>query len=267
MKIGMSAWPPSWWPAETWPGSAGCRSLITSERWSVAEEKGRSLEAWTTDGYHPNPTGHQDLASAMTPVLLEALRPDTPRIPFTTRVDTVLEHDDGKFLWYHPRVTAIPPTNGTGNPNILMTLQKHLNVSDHYSGLSMMQSQDLGKTWTGPDAVAELDWKSEPGGVDVAVADVTPGWHSPTGKVLAVGGPGAAQQERAHSRTNLDPTRPPMRCMTRNRANGPPGGDSSSRPAIPSTWPAAPWLSSWSNPTDRCSSPSTSVARQRFLLP
>lgn len=157
------------------------------ERWSVAEEKGQSLEAWTTDGYHPNPTGHQDLASAMTPVLLEALRPDTPRIPFTTRVDTVLEHDDGKFLWYHPRVTAIPPTNGTGNPNILMTLQKHLNVSDHYSGLSMMQSQDLGKTWTGPDAVAELDWKSEPGGVDVAVADVTPGWHSATGKVLAVG--------------------------------------------------------------------------------
>ena len=68
-----------------------------------------------------------------------------------------------------------------------MTLQKHLNVSDHYSGLSVMRSNDLGRTWTGPDAVAELDWIREPGDVDVAVADVTPGWHPATGKVLAVG--------------------------------------------------------------------------------
>ncbi|WP_254053955.1 GDSL-type esterase/lipase family protein [Singulisphaera sp. GP187] len=156
-------------------------------RWTDAEAKGQSLKDWTTDGYHPNPAGHQDLANAMIPVLLEAVRPNTPRVPFTTRLDTVLEHNDGKFLWYHPRVTAIPSPNEPGVPEVLMTLQKHLNVSDHYSGLSMMRSKDLGQTWTEPDAVAELDWIHEPGDVDVAVADVTPGWHPATGKVLAVG--------------------------------------------------------------------------------
>src|SRR5438132_14078601 len=25
-------------------------------------------------------------------------------LAFTIKVDTILEHDDGKFLWYHPRV-------------------------------------------------------------------------------------------------------------------------------------------------------------------
>ena len=27
---------------------------------------------------------------------------------FTVKLDTVLEHDDGKFLWFHPRVAADP---------------------------------------------------------------------------------------------------------------------------------------------------------------
>ncbi|WP_406695937.1 GDSL-type esterase/lipase family protein [Singulisphaera sp. Ch08] len=156
-------------------------------RWTDAESKGQSLKDWTTDGYHPNPVGHQDLASAIVPVLLKTIRPDTPRVPFTTRLDTVLEHDDGKFLWYHPRVTSIPSPDAKADPNVLMTLQKHLNVSDHYSGLSVMRSKDLGRTWIGPDAVSELDWIREAGNVDVAVADVTPGWHPATGKVLAVG--------------------------------------------------------------------------------
>jgi hypothetical protein len=35
--------------------------------------------------------------------------------------------------------------------------------------------------------VAELDWIREPGGVDVAVADVTPAFHPRSGKVLAAG--------------------------------------------------------------------------------
>ncbi|AGA26754.1 GDSL-type esterase/lipase family protein [Singulisphaera acidiphila] len=178
------------------PFMAACREVAKEcrvplvdhfARWTDAEAKGQSLKEWTTDGYHPNPIGHQDLANAIIPALLEELRPNTPRVPFTTRLDTVLEHDDGKFLWYHPRVTAIPRPDAPENPNVLMTLQKHLNVSDHYSGLSVMRSKDLGRTWTGPDAVAELDWVRAPGDVDVAVADVTPGWHPATGKVLAVG--------------------------------------------------------------------------------
>src|SRR4029079_15433092 len=102
--------------------------------WTRAEQDGKRLRDWTTDGCHPNPQGHRELAEAMRPVLVEALRSDTKVVPFTTRLDTVLEHDDGKFLWYHPRATAVP--GGKGSGSVVMTLQKHLHTSDHYSGLS-----------------------------------------------------------------------------------------------------------------------------------
>jgi hypothetical protein len=106
---------------------------------------------------------------------------------FTIKVDTILEHDDGKFLWYHPRVAAVPGAGRSGRPEVLMTLQKHLHASDHYSGLSVMRSEDLGATWSRPDPRPELDWVAESTRVDIAVADVTPGWHAQTGKVIAVG--------------------------------------------------------------------------------
>src|SRR5215211_9206235 len=93
---------------------------------------------------------------------------------FTVKLDTVLEHDDGKFLWFHPRVAAIPKVGQGGKPAVVMTLQKHLHASDHYSGLYFMRSDDLGATWTKPEMPPELDWRKESDRVDVAVADVTP---------------------------------------------------------------------------------------------
>jgi hypothetical protein len=106
---------------------------------------------------------------------------------FTVKLETVLKHDDGKFLWFHPRVAAIPKAGQDGKPAVIMTLQKHLHASDHYSGLYFMRSDDLGATWTKPVMPPELDWRKESDKVDIAVADVTPIWHAPTGKVLVVG--------------------------------------------------------------------------------
>lgn len=108
-------------------------------------------------------------------------------LTFTVKVETVLEHDDNKFLWFHPRVAVIPRAGRDGQPLALMTLQKHLRTSDHYSGLYFMRSDDLGKTWTKPELPPVLDWRKESDAVDIAVADVTPGWHAPTGKVIAIG--------------------------------------------------------------------------------
>ena len=107
-------------------------------------------------------------------------------LPFQVRLDTVLEHDDGKFLWFHPRAVAVPQSGAGGQPAVVMTLQKHLRTSDHYSGLSVMRTDDLGKSWSQPEPRPELDWVRE-GNVDIAVADVTPGWHARSGKVIAVG--------------------------------------------------------------------------------
>ncbi len=107
--------------------------------------------------------------------------------PFETVLDTALEHDDGAFLWFHPRATAIPDAGEDGAPAVVITLQKHLQVSDFYSGLYAMYSDDLGKTWTGPEAIPELAWRDGPDNTILAVCDVTPGYHPPTGKVLAIG--------------------------------------------------------------------------------
>ncbi|HOH29455.1 MAG TPA: sialidase family protein [Candidatus Hydrogenedentes bacterium] len=112
---------------------------------------------------------------------------ETPSVPFEISLDTILEHDDGTFLWFHPRATSIPPSEPDGQPGVLITLQKHLQVSDFYSGLYMMYSKDLGKTWSGPTEIPELAWRDGPDDTIRAVCDVTPGYHEPTGKVLAIG--------------------------------------------------------------------------------
>jgi hypothetical protein len=116
-----------------------------------------------------------------------ALAADTKPLDFEIKLETVLEHDDNTFLWFHPRAAAIPATGPGRPPVVSMTLLKHLRASDHYSGASVMRTDDLGRTWTAPDARPELAWVREAGGVDVAVADITPGWHPQTKRLIAVG--------------------------------------------------------------------------------
>lgn len=126
------------------------------------------------------------LACAMLTLAGKPVIADEP-LRFTVKLDTVIEHDDGKFLWFHPRVAVIPKAGRDGKLAALMTLQKHLHTSDHYSGLYFMRSDDLGATWTKPDLPPELDWRKESDEVDIAVADVTPVWHAPSNRVIAIG--------------------------------------------------------------------------------
>lgn len=107
-------------------------------------------------------------------------------LDFTVKLEAVIKHDDGKFLWFHPRAAAIPASGQTG-PTVVMTIQKHLKVSDYYSGLHVMTRNYLDAPWTGPVLPAELDWQQLTNGVTISVADVTPGWHAPSGKLLAIG--------------------------------------------------------------------------------
>jgi len=113
-------------------------------------------------------------------------QPPTPA-GYDIVLDVPVEHDDGKFLWFHPRAAAVPGKGKDGAPLAVMTLQKHLQVSDFYSELYYMLSEDLGKTWTGPVTIPEFAWRKGPEGEIVAVCDVTPGWHARTGKVIAIG--------------------------------------------------------------------------------
>ena len=120
-------------------------------------------------------------------ILLPTLHAAEPApVDFTVKLETVMKHDDGKFLWFHPRAAAIPGRSGSG-PAVVMTIQKHLKISDYYSGLHVMMRPSPTAAWTGPVLPPELDWRPQPDGVTISVADVTPGWHAPTGKLLAIG--------------------------------------------------------------------------------
>ncbi len=110
-----------------------------------------------------------------------------PPLDFQVRLETPLKHDDGQFLWYHPRAAAIPPAQPGGEPTVVLTLQKHLRISDYYGGLHVMRRRGLNGPWSGPDLPPALDWHKDANGVTVSVADVTPGWHAPTNRLIAIG--------------------------------------------------------------------------------
>lgn len=106
-------------------------------------------------------------------------------LPYEVKLDVMHQELSSDFCWFHPRVAAIPVADST-TPIVICTLQKHLGVSDHYSGLYFMRSDDGGSTWTPPALPKELDWKRV-NGETIAVCDVTPGWHRQSGKLLAIG--------------------------------------------------------------------------------
>lgn len=113
---------------------------------------------------------------------------DQPKqLQFRVQTDVAHQELSPKFCWFHPRAAAIPGFGKNGTPAVIMTIQKHLVVSDYYSGLYFMRTNDLGKTWTDPVEIPELAWQYEPDGTTVSVADVTPGWHEKTGKLIAIG--------------------------------------------------------------------------------
>ena len=130
------------------------------------------------------------------PCLLSVLLPftavslfaaDPAVVEYTVKLETVIKQTEtDKVQWFHPRAAAIPNPAG-GEPAMVMTIQKHLDISDYFSGLHVLTQKSRSGPWTGPALPPELDWYTLPNGVTVSVADVTPGWHAPTGKLIAIG--------------------------------------------------------------------------------
>lgn len=116
-----------------------------------------------------------------------ASSPAASPVDFAVRVETVLEHDDGKFLWYHSRAAAFPGAGRHDPAEVVLTLQKHLRVSDYYGGLHYMRRGGVSGRWSAPRLDAALDWRPQPDGTTLSVADVTPGWHARSGRLLAIG--------------------------------------------------------------------------------
>ena len=77
-------------------------------------------------------------------------------LPYEVKLDVMHQELSSDFCWFHPRIAAIPLADSE-TPIVICTLQKHLGVSDHYSGLYFMRSDDGGTTWTPPTLPKELD--------------------------------------------------------------------------------------------------------------
>jgi hypothetical protein len=107
-------------------------------------------------------------------------------LTYTIDLTTVIEDFDGEKCWFHPRAAILP--NANGDPTVLLTMQRwQVNVSDYFSGLSMVQSADLGRSWTPPLVVEALAMRQEDDQTTVGVCDFTPGWHPQSGKLLGFG--------------------------------------------------------------------------------
>ena len=127
------------------------------------------------------------LAGLLLILQTETARAQVPPVTgFQTELQTIHRQLSPDFCWFHPRVAAVPGVRPGDPPRLICTLQKHLRASDHYSGLYVMRSDDQGRTWTAPQLPAALDWTTE-NGETIAVCDVTPGWHAPSGRLLAIG--------------------------------------------------------------------------------
>ena len=118
----------------------------------------------------------------------EAVQAEEPMLlPFGVKAEPVFKELTPAHCWFHPRVAALPGFGQEGQPAVVMTIQKHLSADDHYSGMYFLRTDDLGKTWTGPTEIPELAWQSGENNETIAVCDVTPGWHGPSGKLIAIG--------------------------------------------------------------------------------
>lgn len=79
-------------------------------------------------------------AAEQTPAIISDA--ERSSLAYSVKLETAIKHDDGQFLWFHPRLAAIPGNDGA-NPAAVMTIQKHLKVSDYYSGLHVMTRANL----------------------------------------------------------------------------------------------------------------------------
>ncbi len=107
-------------------------------------------------------------------------------LDYQLELEVVLPEAEDKGSWFQPRPAAIPGTARDGNPAVVMTIQKAIG-SDFFTGLSVMRTDDLGLTWSEPNALPQLGWRPAGEGLNVGVCDFTLGWHAPSGKMLGIG--------------------------------------------------------------------------------
>jgi hypothetical protein len=73
-------------------------------------------------------------------------------------------------------------------PRVIVTTQETDPTGAHgYKDMFMIETRDLGRTWSAPQRIESLRRARMPEGHDFVIGDVCPQWHAATGVVLATG--------------------------------------------------------------------------------
>jgi hypothetical protein len=89
----------------------------------------------------------------------------------------------------HAFYTQSRPALIPGNPaRVIVTTQETDPRGAHgYKDMYMVETTDLGATWSRPQPIVPLRRQRMPEGHDFVIGDVCPRWHAATGRVLATG--------------------------------------------------------------------------------
>jgi lysophospholipase L1-like esterase len=169
--------------------------------WSAQSKRGTKIQSWTTDGCHPNPRGHEELARRILHVILPTMQRLADqhdawdeRARFQVQLDTLSTGYDGQRCWVHPRAgvllggTSADPSSSSIPPVVLTKQHLLLTGSDVFYALNDIRTDDGGKTWSAPREHADsLGRRDKPEGVVVAACDFTPQWHFASKKLLGIG--------------------------------------------------------------------------------
>lgn len=123
--------------------------------------------------------------------LIAAEDRDTDPLSFDVKRHVPTKFYDGKRCWCHPRAGIVPGMGKDGQPRIVMTMNTlHVSGSDVFKAMHVLQTDDLGKTWTKPRESESLAIRHETFQGQkrpVAVSDFWPTWHAGTTTLLGTG--------------------------------------------------------------------------------
>ncbi|MBQ18357.1 MAG: hypothetical protein CMJ65_14665 [Planctomycetaceae bacterium] len=128
-----------------------CRSVAADWRvplvdhfaaWGAASRKGVKLSGWTTDGCHPNPTGHGKITDSLFPVIHAVISPGPPLPnPIDRPLKVVCFGDSVTGVYYHTGsrrayTDMLGVALGRGNPRAKVTMV-NAGISGHTTAMGL----------------------------------------------------------------------------------------------------------------------------------
>ncbi|MBL9203583.1 MAG: exo-alpha-sialidase [Opitutaceae bacterium] len=110
----------------------------------------------------------------------------------------VITTSQGAYYWSQSRAAVIPGPV----PRVILTTQEIERAGSHgYRDIYLLETNDRGRTWSGPTLIPSLQRARQPDGYDFVMGDVCPLFHARTGVVLATGKTFGFREGRFEDRT------------------------------------------------------------------